>query len=186
MTVVVAVRTPARTVVAADSLVTFGGQRFPAKNAHFHKIHHLGDTLVAWAGWSIYAELLSAYLAHHPPPPLRSEDDVFGFFVAFWRTLRTDYHVSALPQTREQAFADLQSSFLLANAAGIFRVAEDMDVTLFEQYTAVGSGSKYALGALRVLYDESADPIAIARRAVQVGIDFDVHCGGDIDIAEVQ
>jgi hypothetical protein len=61
-----------------------------------------------------------------------------------------------------------------------------MDVTQFQQYTAVGSGSKYAMGALRVLYDQLDDPGDIAGRAVQVGIDFDVFCGGPIDVVEIE
>ena len=82
-------------------------------------------------------------------------------------------------------FANLDSTFLLVNPSGIYRVAGDMDVTTFTEYSAIGSGSQYALGALSVLYDQLDDPAAIARRAVEVGIDFDVYCGAPIDLEEV-
>jgi len=185
MTVAVAVRKGGRTVLAADSLVNFGGQRFPPENCTFHKIHRVGESFLVWAGWSLYAEMLSAHLSRHPPPPLLTEGDVFAFFIQFWRAIREDYTFMQRGSNSDHPFADLESVFLLANRAGIFRVQSDLDVTEFLQYSAVGTGAKYALGAMRVLYEQLDDPAEIARRAVQVGIDSDVHCGGPIDLTEV-
>jgi ATP-dependent HslUV protease subunit HslV len=182
MTVAVAVHKNDVTVVAADSLVNFGGQRFTPSNCAFHKIHRVGDSLMVWAGWSLYAELLTAHLAKHPPEALETEADVFAFFVTFWRAMRDEYTMTDRARNDSHPFADLDSVFLLANRYGIFRVASDLDVTQFQQYTAVGSGAKYSIGALQVLYGELDDPELIARRAVQVGIESDVYCGGPIDV----
>lgn len=188
MTVAVAVAKNGRIVLAADSLVHFGGQRFLPDNARFDKIHRIGDSLLAWAGWSLYAELLTAHLASHPPPPvLSTEARVFDFFIQFWRTIRDDYTYLNRPGPDPRSpFAELDSVFLLANRHGIFSVAGDMDVTQFRRYCAVGSGAKYALGALRILYDTLDDPAKIALRAVEVGIECDVHCGGHVNLAEVR
>jgi ATP-dependent HslUV protease subunit HslV len=187
MTVAVAVRKKGKTVLVADSLVNFAGQRFPARDARLHKIHRIGDSLIAWAGWSLYAEMLTAHLAASDSlPRLRSEADVFSFFVSFWRAMQANYTFvqSSTPQ-EGHPFANLESTFLLVNESGIYRVAGDMDVTQFQQYSAIGSGSYYALGALRVLYDQPLSAEQIGRRAVQVGIDFDVYCGGRIDCETV-
>jgi ATP-dependent HslUV protease subunit HslV len=189
MTIAVAVRKNGRTVLAADSLVNFGGQRFPPENCRFHKIFRLGSTSIVWAGWSLYAEMLTAHLAQNEPPTLTSEPEVFSFFVRFWRAMREDYTFVAKGGGGgggEHPFVDLESVFLLVNRAGMFRVAGDMDVTAFEQFCAIGSGSKYAMGALRVLYSQDLDAAEIAMRAIQVGIDFDVYCGGDVDLVEVE
>jgi len=185
MTVAVAVRKNGQTVIAADSLVNFGGQRFPARNCQFHKIHRIGDALVAWAGWSLYAEMLTAHLTSATPPLLVTEGDVFAFFVRFWRAMRDEFTWQQR-SLGESPFADLESTFLLVNRSSIFRVAPDMDVTAFNQFSAIGSGSKYALGALTILYDQIEDPAEIARRAVQVGIDSDVYCGGPVDLIKVE
>jgi ATP-dependent protease HslVU (ClpYQ) peptidase subunit len=185
MTVAVAVRKHGRTVVAADSLVNFGGERYGTENSRFHKIQKVGDSLVVWSGWSLYAELLNAHLERLPPPSLNTEAEVFDFFVSFWRALIEQYTLLQPSGSREHPFAELDSVFLLANRAGVFRVSSDLDVTEFTHYAAIGSGSKYALGALRVLFEHDDDPVSIAQRAVQVGIDFNVSCGGPIDVCEV-
>jgi ATP-dependent protease HslVU (ClpYQ) peptidase subunit len=185
MTVAVAVRKNGRTVLAADSLVNFGGQRFPPENCKFHKIHRVGDSFLVWAGWSLYAEMLNAHLERHPPPTLHTESDVFAFFIQFWRAIRKDYNFMQRGGAGDHPFADLESTFLLANRGGIFRVQSDLDVTEFKQYSAVGTGAKYALGAMRILYDQLEDPREIALRAAQVGVDSDVYCGGPIDLTEV-
>ena len=187
MTVAAAVRKNGRTVFAADSLVNFGGQRFPTSNCQFHKLHRLGDSVLAWAGWSLYAELLTAHLDSNPPPTLDTEAEVFAFFVRFWRSMRREYTLLRRGADSDgPPFADLDSVFLLANRSGIYRIASDMDVTRFSEYDAIGSGSKYALGALRVLYAQLEDPEQIAKQAVQVGIDSDVYCGGPIDVITLE
>jgi ATP-dependent protease HslVU (ClpYQ) peptidase subunit len=186
MTIAVAVRKDGRTVLAADSLVNFGGQRFPPENCRFHKIFRMGSTSIVWAGWSLYAEMLTAHLAQNEPPPLASEPEVFTFFVRFWRSMRDDFtFITQGSRGVEHPFADLESVFLLVNRAGMFRVAGDMDVTPFEQFCAIGSGSKYALGALHVLYPGNLDAAEIAVRAVRVGIEYDVYCGGTVDLVEI-
>ena len=187
MTVAVAVRKGSRTIVAADTLVHFGGQRHDPRNARFHKIQPAGDSLIAWAGWALYAEMLDAHLAEHTAPPLRTETEVYAFFVDFWRSMLQDYSLQRQAARRDgrTPFVELDSVFIVANDSGIFRIAADMDVTRFEQYAAIGSGSEYALGALRVLYDDLDDPEVIAIRAVEVGIACDIYCDGPIDVVEV-
>jgi len=186
MTVAVAVMRNDRVALAADSLVNFGGQRYPASNTRFNKIHRIGESWIAWAGWSLYAELLEAHLKVESPPRLDTEAEIFAFFVQFWRALRVQYHYDHdVKRSPGFPIADFDSVFLLVNRAGIFRVAADMDVTQFQEYCAVGTGSKYALGAMRVLYENTEDVSAVARQAVQVGIDFDIYCGGTIDVVEV-
>jgi ATP-dependent protease HslVU (ClpYQ) peptidase subunit len=185
MTVAVAVRKQGRTIVAADSLVNFGGERYPNENTRFHKIQAVGDSLLVWSGWSLYAELLTAHLEQKPPPSLHTEGEVFAFFVSFWRALQEQYTLLQPPGSREHPFGELDSVFLLANRSGVFRVQSDLDVTGFSHFAAIGSGAKYALGALQVLYPREDDPAEIARAAVQVGIDSNVYCGGPIDVCEV-
>lgn len=186
MTVAVAVQKNDQLVLAADTLVHFAGQFFPFENCDTEKIFRTGKSILAWSGWALYAELLDAFLSESRPFELDSERAVFRFFVAFWRSMREDYGFMRHTASRsDPPFVDLDSTFLICNRGGIFRISGNMDVTRFKQYTAIGSGSKYALGALRALYEQDLDARELAVRAVEVGIDFDVYCDGKIDVLEV-
>jgi len=82
-------------------------------------------------------------------------------------------------------FGNLDASFLIANRGGIYMVSGDMSISRFEQYAAIGSGADYALGALYHLYDQERDAATIARKAVETAIQFNVHCGGDVQVVKV-
>ena len=43
----------------------------------------------------------------------------------------------------------------------------------------------YALGAMYQIYDQDADAAELARRAVETAIEFDIYCGGEIDLFDV-
>ena len=109
MTVAVAVRKHKSCVIAADSLVNFGGQRFPSENCRFNKIYHIGDSLMVWAGWSLYGELLDAYLAaRNPAPALTTEQDVFTFFLQplfAWGSRRHEYEADSFAASTTSAGA---------------------------------------------------------------------------------
>ena len=120
-------------------------------------------------------------------PELDAEMSIFAFFLDVWKALHDGYpFVNDQPQTRDTPFGDLDSTFIVANASGIYKISHDMDVCRFRQYFAIGSGAEYALGALHVLYETHDDAAEIARTAVHTTCQFDVHCGGEIDVLEVQ
>ena len=186
MTIALAIRKNGRTVLAADTLLSFGSERIPPENCHVEKVYRAGSSVLAWAGWALYAELLDAYLATEAPPDLTSEVGIFSFFIRFWRAMRDDYTFMQHRSGDRQTFVSLDSTFLIANRSGIFKVSGDMNVTTFNQYCAIGSGAAYSWGALRVLYDLHDDPATIARLAAEVAIDYNIRCGGQIDIVEAE
>ena len=83
-------------------------------------------------------------------------------------------------------FGSLDASFLVISREGVFHVGADMSVTAFEKYYAIGSGADYALGAISPLYDNPCDAAAVCRKAIEAAMDFDVHCGGEIDIRVIE
>ncbi|MHC5006857.1 MAG: hypothetical protein ACYTGF_05800 [Planctomycetota bacterium] len=187
MSIVVAVTKNDRTVMAADSLNVFGQERIPIDNAKATKIRRIGPALMAVTGWSVYANILDDLLADVKTPPLRDEREIFSFFLDLWRDLHERYpFVNDQPHQKDSPFGDLDASFLVANAAGIYKVSQDSSVCRFEKYYAVGSGCVYALGALHQIYEQDEDAAGLARRAVETAIEFDIYCGGEIDLYDVE
>ena len=111
---------------------------------------------------------------------------IFAFFVELWKVMHDRYTlVNDQAQSKDSPFGDLDSSFLIANRNGIFKVSPDMDVSRFDQYFAIGSGAEYALGAMHSVYDALDDADEIARRGVETAGAFDVYCGGETTVLSV-
>jgi ATP-dependent HslUV protease subunit HslV len=184
MSIAVAVRKGRKTVIAADTQSNFGDRRVTIANHRAPKIRRVGKTYVATSGWGIYDDILRDYLARARPPSLRTEKDVFAFFMKLWKQLHERYSLvnDQAHQDDHSPFGDLDAAFLVVNKDSILHVSGNMSVSRFEQYYAIGSGADFALGALHVLYDRTADAEQLAREACATAIAFDVFCGGAIDV----
>ncbi len=187
MSIAVAVRKGNTIAVAADSQENFGDRKVVGSNHRATKIMTLGGSELAMTGWGIYDNVFADYLASRRAPRFANEREIFTFFVKLWKDLRRRYSFveDQVAEDDRSPFADLDSSFLLANRHGIFHVSGDMSVMAFREYYAIGSGASYALGVLHALYDTERDATVLARRACEAAIAFDVYCGGDIDVRRV-
>lgn len=186
MSIAIAVKKDRRIALGTDSQSTFGDRRVPA-NVVATKIQQVGAAYLASTGWGIYDDILNDYLSRTGAADLSSRPAVFAFFVAFWKELHEHYpFVKDQPEDGEHSpFGELDSSFLIVAPQGIFHVAGNMTVTEFARYYAIGSGCEYALGAASVLYGTEADSKTICCGAVETAIKFNVYCGGDVNIVEL-
>lgn len=186
MSIVVAVRKNNSIVMAADTLTCFSDdERVPAENCTSAKIMRIGDSIFGGAGWGIYDDIFVDYLSDREPPTFENERVVFSFFLYLWRALHDRYpFVNDQASSKDSPFGDLDSSFLIANRHGIFRIASDMSVTRFQQYHAIGSGTPYALGAMHAVYGAASSAKDIAEHGVRAAIAFNVFCAGDVQVME--
>ncbi|MCC6849294.1 MAG: hypothetical protein IT294_12405 [Deltaproteobacteria bacterium] len=187
MSIAVAVRKGSTIAVAADSQENFGDRKVVGTNHRATKIMTLGGSELAMTGWGVYDNVFHDYLASRRPPRFANEREIFTFFVRLWKDLRRRYSFveDQVAEDDRSPFADLDSSFLIANRRGIFHVSGDMSVMAFREYYAIGSGASYALGVLHALYASERDAGVLARRACEAAIAFDVYCGGDIDVRRI-
>jgi ATP-dependent protease HslVU (ClpYQ) peptidase subunit len=184
MSVAVAVRKGGVIAIAADSQENFGDCKMLRRNLRSSKIVALGSSYLATSGWGLYENILEDQLARGAAPRLGSRAAIFSFFLRLWRQMGKKYSlVNDQPnQDNPSPFADLDSSFLVANRGGIYHVSGNLTVSEFHAYYAVGSGAPYALGALHALFGERLGAEALARRACEAATEFDVYCGGEIDV----
>jgi ATP-dependent protease HslVU (ClpYQ) peptidase subunit len=187
MSVIVAIRKGNQVAMAADTLTSFGdSEHMPQDNARTAKVGRIGDSLIGGAGWAVYDDILNDFLATRPTPDLSSSRNIFTFFLDFWRALHDHYtFVNDQAATTNTPFGDLDSTFLIANAGGIFTVASDLGVTPLNQYYAIGSGGEYAIGVLYTLYNRTDDITSIATDAVNAAIAMNLQCGGTVDVLKL-
>lgn len=185
MSIAVALRKNRQLALGTDSQTSFGSSRVPSDNLKTTKIHQVGPTYLATTGWGLYENILDDYLARAPEGPrLETKGAIFAFFMAFWKELHESYSFvkDQSDKDDESPFGSLDASFLVISREGVFHVGADMSVTAFEKYYAIGSGADYALGAISAIYHDAPDAVTTCRKAIEAAIDFDVHCGGEIDI----
>ncbi len=184
MSVAVAVRKGTKIAVAADTQENFGDRKILRGSHGATKILRVGASYLAMTGWGLYDNVFRDYLARTRPPRLASEAAIFTFFLGFWRQLHKRYSFvnDQVDEEEPSPFADLDSSFLVVNRAGIFHVSGNMSVMAFKEYYAIGSGAPYALGALHALYKQGLGVEAIARKACEAATAFDIYSGGELDV----
>ncbi len=187
MSIIVAVTKRGRTAIAADTLYMTGPQKDYADDlVGRSKVRPIGKSLIGLAGWSLYQNIFEHYVAKQRVTTLGSEQAIFSFFLTFWKALRDKYSfVREQRDGGDSPFSDLDSTFLIANASGIYDVHGNLTVWQHKQYCAIGSGAQYAYGALHAIYDQSGSARQIASDAVAAAIRFDDGCGGPIEVFSV-
>ena len=189
MSIIVAVKKADNIVLAADTMHSSGSRREHSDNLVARtKLRKIGRSCIAGVGWSVYDNIIDHYIKSlKRPPALKDEMAVFDFFLKMWKILRDKYQVvNDQPDKDDRSpFADLDSEFIVANRNGIFQIASDLTVMQFEKYVVIGSGDKYAYGALHAIYNTRRSAEQIARQAAQAAMYFEQTCGGEIDVTHV-
>ena len=75
-----------------------------------------------------------------------------------------------------QPVESLQLDALVINKFGIFEIGSYRDVNQFSRFWAVGSGSRYSLGAMEALYGKTVDAKELVEAGVNAAAKFDKHC----------
>jgi ATP-dependent HslUV protease, peptidase subunit HslV len=108
--------------------------------------------------------------------------------MGFWQELHKHYNFvkDQTDEEHDSPFGELDSTFLIANANGIFYVSSNMSVTRFEQYCAIGSGADFSLGTIYALYALDYSAEAIARQAIEAAKTVNIYCGGQTALYHVK
>jgi ATP-dependent protease HslVU (ClpYQ) peptidase subunit len=147
----------------------------------------VGDVYLGVTGWSVYDNILDDYLEGKPVPALDTATSIYRFFLDLWQVMHDRYaFVRDQRDDDDFPFGDLDASFIIQCATGIYLVSSNLTVTRFDRYYAIGSGSSYSLGALHALYASDRSASEIAHEAVAAGIAFDSQCGGDVVVETIQ
>jgi ATP-dependent HslUV protease subunit HslV len=186
MSILVAVKKNDRVAIAADTMHSTGSRREHADNlVGRSKLRRVGRSVLGGVGWSVYDNILEHYLNRYKrPPSFRDERAVFTFFLKFWKTLKDKYQVVNDQPDRDDRtpFCDLDSEFIVASPRTIYQISSDLTVMQFDKYVAIGSGERYAYGALHALYDSRRSADQIARQATEAAVHYDQYCGGKVEV----
>lgn len=174
MTTIVVVRKDNQIAIAADTQTTFGDDhKLLAPYDCFHnKIFPHGETYFAIAGSAAHDLVLQSALDSLKKQDFSSRRALFDTFRKLHPRLKEQFFLRP-EEDEEDPYESSQMMVLVANAHGIFGVYPMREVYEFARFWAIGSGRKFAMGAMHVAYEQGLDAAAIAEIGVRAGCEFD-------------
>lgn len=187
MTTLVMVEKDGVGCMAADTLASLGARKQPA---HYvdrpEKILRVGDARVGFVGWSVHQDVIESALANGLElPEIENERDLFEFSRVLHKKLKDEYFLNTAIDS-DDPYESSQMMLFILNRHGMFALYSERCVERCRRFTATGSGSSYALGAMYAAYGQDLSAEAIARIGVEAGIEFDSRSLGPVTVERVE
>ena len=183
MSTVVVARKGGMVAIACDSLVTFGETRLPAGYEANQKMFELAGTTVGAVGSVAHLTVLRNALAALPAEALKldTREGLFETFLSLHPRLKERYFLNTKEHDSDP-YESSQFSIVLAGPAGIFGVESYREVFEFERFWAIGSGRRFALGAMHAVFERARTARDVATAGVLAGCEFDTSTAGPVQV----
>jgi ATP-dependent HslUV protease, peptidase subunit HslV len=173
MSTIVIVKKNGEVAIAADSLTTESSIKVSATYATRHrKIIQFGETYIGLVGCAVHQDVIASLMDKQPGDlNFSSWRHIFETFLKVHPALKEKFFLSDSSDTYESSGMNI----VLANPYGIFEVDTDRKVTEYEHFWAIGSGRKYALGAMFRAHDQLRTAREVAIAGVLAATEFDQY-----------
>jgi ATP-dependent protease HslVU (ClpYQ) peptidase subunit len=176
MTTIVVVSKGSEIAIAADSQTTFGDDHklLAAYDCFHNKIFQRNDSYFAVSGSAAHDLVLQSALDGLKKKNLTSRSGLFETFRKLHPKLK-DHFFLRPDDEEDDPYESSQMMVMVANAHGIFGVYPMREVYEFARFWSIGSGRKFAMGAMHVAYEQDLSAREIAEIGVRAGCEFDVN-----------
>lgn len=183
MSTVVVARKGKTLAIASDALVTFGETRLPAGYEANAKLFKVGSSWFGTVGTTAHMPVLRQALADLPPDQLQldSRDAIFQTFLALHPRLKERFFLNT-KENDSDPYESSQFSVLIANRHGIWGVESYREVFAFDRFWAIGSGRRFALGAMHASWARAKSAREVATAGVAAGCEFDTSSAGPVRV----
>jgi len=173
--------------IGADTLTLLGSTKESASYIENHsKIVRIGDNYIASVGHASTELILSSYFSNIKKiPSLNSPQDIFEAARDLHQSLKETYFLRPYEEESDP-YESLQMHCLIANPSGIFGLYALRSVQEYSKFYAFGTGNRYALGAMKTVYDNSTTAEQIVRTGLQAAVEFDDATGDPLEIYTVK
>ena len=181
MSTVVVARKGGSVAIASDSLVTFGETRLPPGYEANHKMFAMAGSMVGAVGSVAHLQVLRQALGAVPKDELKldSRDALFDTFVKLHPQLKDKFFLNT-KENDSDPYESSQFSIVIAGSSGIFGVESYREVFEFERFWAIGSGRRFALGAMLAVWSRAKTAREVAEAGVLAGCEFDTSSAGPV------
>lgn len=185
MSVVCIVKKQGQVAMAADTQTTGGSTaKTAAYKATPSKIIRAHGNLLGVVGYCAHLMVLRDLVARKPELfRFESATGIFRDLQRVHEVLKDDYHLQTSEGDSGQPYESTQLTFCVATPYGIYEIDSYREVVEIDRFWAIGSGQKYALGAMYAAFDcEWLDAHEIAEAGAAAAAEFDIYCGAPLEI----
>lgn len=183
MSTIVVVKKNNQIVIGADTMTKFGSAKQSSEYiANHSKIVKAGKNYIAYVGEASLGLVLTSYFnGKIDSLKLESPQDIFEEARLLHTALKEDYFVNP-EEDEDDPFESSQLEVLIANKSGIYGLYELRSVDEFTKFYSFGTGFRFALGAMRALYNSNATAEEIAKAGLEAAADFDDSTGAPFEL----
>jgi ATP-dependent HslUV protease, peptidase subunit HslV len=183
LSTVVVARKGDTVAMAWDSLVTFGEVRLPPGYEANEKTFRVGGSIVGAVGSVAHLHVLRHALGAVPQAELKldSRDGLFNTFVSLHPQLKDKFFLNT-KENDSDPYESSQFSIVIANTSGIFGVESYREVFEFGRFWAIGSGRRFALGAMHAVYAKAKTAREVVEAGVLAGCEFDTSSASPVHV----
>jgi len=160
--------------IACDSLSTDGSTTVcPENKVNNHKFFKHGDSYVGLVGWNNFNNILENILKDKSVElEFSDRSKIFNSLLKIHQKMKDEYFIETR-EDDEQPVESSQIDGLIISPNGIYEFDSYRAVDEYSKYWALGSGRRYALGALHCAYRTTKTSEEIAIAAVKASCTFD-------------
>jgi len=182
MSVITAVRKQNMICIAADGQTNYGSTIAEGKHLKNHcKIYPVNESFVGMVGWGA-VEMVFEHLSTEKPElfKLDSRLEIYGTLLKLHNILKEEYFVESNDDENDQPVESSQLRGLIVNKNGLFKFDTYREVDEFVDFWAIGSGYRFALGAMHSVYEKQYNAEEIALAGIEAAIEYNDGCGRPI------
>jgi len=187
MTTIAVAKKGAQVAIGADTLCKDGytdvGDEYRINDSKILKVNDNYIASTGFCGWNLV--LADYFDSLDGAPDLRSVKGIFTTITALHESLKENYYLNP-HSDKDDSFESSHFDCLVANAHGIFGFFSMRNVIEYSKFYALGSGFRYALGAMRTIYESAPSAEAIVRTGLEAAADFDEDTSEPLEIYQVE
>jgi len=177
MSIVCAARKNGEIAISGDSLTNYGSLRASSSYvANSSKLYRVNGSVIGLVGWCAISTVLE-HLMQQEKKLFRfgNRMEILTTLLELHQKMKRDYFLQSYDD-RDQPVESTQMHALIVNANGLFEVSSYRSVIEYKTFWAVGSGRRFALGAMHAVYAARKSARTIAEAGVRAAAEFDDGC----------
>ena len=178
MSIVCAVKKEGIIAISSDTQSTFGSITVSAKHMkNSNKLFSVKKSVIGIVGWSAISDMMQHLIDTEKKLfKLKNRMEIFSTLIKLHEKMKDDYFIET-NENDDQPVESNQLDALIVNKYGLFEIGSYREVNEYNTYCAIGSGKRFALGAMHALYDSKATAKQIVQAGVMAATEFDDGCG---------